>query len=182
MISLLQTLTNLEGGILLFIQENIRCRALDGLMRLMSALGDVGAVWVALAALFLCFKRSRRDKALLAVALFLSLLVTNIALKNIIHRIRPYDFIGSLNILVNPEHDFSFPSGHASSSFAAAWAIWRGGSKRFGALALILATLIALSRLYVGVHYPTDVLAGAMVGILCGETACRLTARLSAES
>lgn len=177
----MQTLTNLEGSILLFIQEHIRCAALDGIMRVLSALGDMGAVWIAVAVVFLCARRDWRKKLLPAVALLLSLLVTNLVLKNLIHRIRPYDAFSALHILVGPERDFSFPSGHASSSFAAAWALWRGDSKRYGVPALILATLISLSRLYVGVHYPTDVLCGALIGILCGEMAHRLTARIPAK-
>lgn len=178
----MQALSDFEGRILLLIQESVRCPLLDGPMRLVSTLGNVGAVWTALALALLLFRRTRRYGAACALALTFSLLVTNMALKNIIHRIRPYDVISSLNILVNPERDFSFPSGHASSSFAAAWALWRGGERRLGAPALVLAVLIALSRLYVGVHYPTDVLVGTAVGMLCGEAGHRLAERFLARN
>ena len=76
--------------------------------------------------------------------------------------------------MVEPLKDFSFPSGHSSNAFASAWALWRTLKKRWGVPALVLATLIALSRLYVGAHYPSDVLAGVVIGILSAELAVRI--------
>ena len=167
-------LLELDGQILLFIQEHIRCGALDGAMRLVTTLGNAGAIWIVTAIALLCFRRTRRFGLACGLALLLGFAVTNLALKHIIHRIRPYDVISSLNILVKPERSFSFPSGHATASFAAAWALFRLAPKKVGVPALLLAILIALSRLYVGVHYPTDVLAGAAIGILSGEISVRL--------
>ena len=101
-------------------------------------------------------------------------LATNVLLKNLVHRIRPYVALENLSILVSEPSDWSFPSGHATASFAAAWALFRLAPKKVGVPALLLAILIALSRLYEGVHYPTDVLAGAAIGILSGESSVRL--------
>jgi len=86
--------------------------------------------------------------------------------------------IDGLNCLVGVQKDPSFPSGHTTSSFAVAWIIFKKLPKKFGIPALILAALIALSRLYVGVHYPTDVLAGVFIGILLGILAIIITDRL----
>jgi len=164
----------LDGSILLFIQEHLRHPALDGAMTFITTLGNTGAVWIALSLVLLIIPRTRRWGLRCALALLIGFLITNVALKNIIQRIRPYEAISALNILVPPEHDFSFPSGHATSSLAAAWALFRTAPRKYGVPALVLAVLIALSRLYVGVHYPTDVLAGVAIGILAAECAVKL--------
>lgn len=172
-------LTAMEGGILLFIQENLRMPVLNEIMCFITTLGNKGYVWIAFALLMLCFKRTRKAGAVCAVALLLSLLVTNITLKNIIQRIRPYEVIDSLKIIVNAEHSYSFPSGHSSSSLAAGWAMFRTLPKKLGVPALILGVVIALSRLYVGVHFPTDVLGGIIIGVAVAELAifiCRAVA------
>ena len=101
-----------------------------------------------------------------AVALLGSLLINNNLIKNIVQRPRPYVTFTDLQIIIPQPSEFSFPSGHTSSSFASAAVFYRHLPKKFGVPAVILAALIGFSRLYVGVHYPTDVLAGAVMGIL----------------
>lgn len=166
-----------DGEILLWIQERVRAEGLTGVMRAITHLGDAGALWVLLAVVLLMMKRTRRLGAACASALAMGALATNVLLKNAVHRIRPYVALEKLSILVSEPSDFSFPSGHATASFAAAWALFRLAPKKVGVPALVLAALIALSRLYVGVHYPTDVLAGAIIGILAGEISARLIRR-----
>ena len=170
----MNTLFELDGQILLFIQEHIRCGALDGVMRLLSTLGNAGAIWIVTALALLFFRRTRRFGAACGLALLLGFVVTNLALKNIIPRIRPYDVMTSLNILVKPERSFSFPSGHATSSLAAGVALFLTLPRRYGVPALLLGVLIALSRMYVGVHYPTDVLCGAAIGVAAALAAVRV--------
>lgn len=177
----MQTLLGLDGQILLWIQDHLRCAALDGPMRFVTSLGNAGALWIVMTVILLLFRRTRRWGVACALALALGFLVTNVALKNIIHRIRPYDVIDALKVLVPPEKDFSFPSGHATSSLAAAWALMRVAPRRYGVPALVVAILISLSRLYVGVHYPTDVLCGAAIGIASAEGALALLRRLEAK-
>lgn len=169
----MQAFSNFEGSFLLFIQEHLRIPALNGAMCFITHLGDTGAIWIALALILLLFRRTRRVGIFCAAAMILNLLLTNVALKNIIQRIRPYDVMESLNILIEAQHDFSFPSGHTACSFAAAWTIFRTAPRKYSIPALILAVLISFSRLYVGVHYPTDVLGGLLVGILAAEAAVR---------
>ncbi|MBO6111526.1 MAG: phosphatase PAP2 family protein [Lachnospiraceae bacterium] len=168
----------MEAQILLFIQENIRNEVLDPIMLAITSLGNAGIVWIIISLILLIIKKTRKIGICCAVALILQLTLINGILKNIVGRIRPYEVIDGLNCLVGVQKDPSFPSGHTTSSFAVAWIIFKKLPKKFGIPALILAALIALSRLYVGVHYPTDVLAGVFIGILLGILAIIITDRL----
>ncbi|MCD7812872.1 MAG: phosphatase PAP2 family protein [Lachnospiraceae bacterium] len=158
----------MEGNILLFIQNNIRNPILDPVFKTITHLGDGGIFWIILTVFLLCFRKTRRAGVYSACALLGSLLVNNLILKNLVNRTRPYEMIDGLVCLVSPAKDASFPSGHTGASFASAVAIYRQVPKRYGVLLLILAALIAFSRLYVGIHYPTDVLGGLVTGVALG--------------
>ena len=110
-------------------------------------------------------------------ALAIGALITNVALKNIIERIRPYEVVEGLKLLIEPQSDFSFPSGHTCASIGAALAMYPFLERKWGIPLVILAVLISLSRLYVGVHYPTDVLGGAVVGAFAAWGAVRIVKR-----
>ena len=112
------------------------------------------------------------------MALLGTLLVNNMILKNLVARTRPYEVIEGLTYIVMRPTDFSFPSGHAGCSFAVACIMFRRLPRRYGIPALVLAILISLSRLYVGVHYPSDVLFGVISGILISYGAEMLVSRL----
>lgn len=157
-----------EGNVLLFIQEYMRNGILTTFFIFITTLGNGGAVWIASAVAALCFKKTRKAGIAIGVALLLSLIINNFILKNLVARIRPYDVIEGLEILIARPKDFSFPSGHTGSSFAAATVIYRCLGKRYGVPAVILAILIGFSRLYIGVHYPLDVLAGVVIGYVIG--------------
>ncbi|BCN31169.1 phosphatase PAP2 family protein [Anaeromicropila herbilytica] len=157
-------LTSMDGNILIFIQEHLRSPIVTPIFRFITSLGNKGAIWIILSIALLCFKKTRKTGILAIIALFLSLLIDNILLKNIVARTRPYEIVNGLHILINKPSDYSFPSGHTGSSFAAAIIFYKELPKKYGILALMLAILIGISRLYVGVHYPTDVLGGAMIG------------------
>lgn len=134
----------------------------DKIVLFITHLGDAGIFWIALALFFLCFKKYRKCGAGIALALIFSLIFTNIVLKNLVARERPFNVDPTLDNLVH-EKSFSFPSGHTSASIAAALSVFFY-HKREGIAALILGGLIAVSRMYVCVHYPTDVLGGIVVG------------------
>lgn len=160
----MEMLSMKELGILDFIQEHIRCGFLDWFFPTITKLGDSGIFWILLAVIFLFFKKTRKTGLMMGVALLCGLIVGNITLKPLIHRIRPYDLNPDAVLLIDRLSDFSFPSGHTLSSFEGATVLMIR-DKRFGVPAMVLAVCIALSRLYLYVHYPTDVLAGAILGI-----------------
>lgn len=163
---MLETLLNIDGGFLLFIQENVRNPVLDSIMIFITTLGDGGMIWIAATILLLIPRKTRKVGIMSAVALLGSLLINNNLIKNIVQRPRPYVTFNDIRILIPTPSEFSFPSGHTSSSFAAAGVFYSNLPKKFGIPAVILAGLIGLSRMYVGVHYPTDVIAGVIMGIL----------------
>ena len=162
---------NLDGNLLLWIQENLRSEFLTPLFRFVTTTGNAGLLWIVMTCFLLVFKRTRKVGTMCAISLILSLIFTNLLIKPIAARTRPYELIEGLHILIAKPHDFSFPSGHSSAAFAAAWVIFRRLKKKFGIPALIYASIMAFSRLYLGVHYPTDVLAGILLGILYAITA-----------
>lgn len=160
-------LNQFEVGILHSIYENLQCTFLDKFMPVITSLGDAGIFWIVLSVLFLFFKKTRRAGIAMAFSLIFGLLLCNLTLKPLVARIRPYDFDTTLRtiMLVEGEHDFSFPSGHTIASIEAAVALFIN-NKKLGIPAVILALIISFSRLYLVVHYPTDVLTSIVLGII----------------
>ena len=155
-----------------WLRANLQCGFLDTIMPVITVLGDGGIFWIAVAVLMLIFGKTRRTGLSMGFALLMGLLICNIIMKPAFARIRPYDYqlkhFGlTIPLLVERQHDFSFPSGHTIASFEAATALFLG-NKKLGIPALILAVLIAFSRLYLYVHYPTDVLTSVVLGIGLG--------------
>lgn len=158
--------------ILEWIAANLRSPIGDKIWPIVTLFGEGGIFWIACAVLMLCFRKTRKTGFSMAVALILGVLVCNVTMKPLIGRIRPYDyqlqhFGKEITLLIAKQHDFSFPSGHTIASFEAAAALLCY-KKRFGIPALILACLVAFSRLYLYVHYPTDVIFSVIVGTLFG--------------
>ncbi len=160
-----------EIGLLDKINEIFSCAFLDTVMPAITKLGDDGIIWIALAVIFLCFKKTRKIGLCMGLALLLNYLLGNVFLKNVIARTRPYNVNTEVTLLIDKLKSYSFPSGHTSSSFAAATAIFIC-NKKIGVPALVLAAIIAFSRLYLYVHYPTDVLGGAVLGVVVAIFAC----------
>lgn len=163
---MLETLLSLDGGFLLFLQEYVRNPILNSIMIFITSLGDGGILWIAATIILLIPKKTRKVGIMSAVALLGSLIINNNIIKNIVQRPRPFVTFTDLQIIISTPSEFSFPSGHTSSSFAAAAVFYRHLPKKLGLPSVILAGLIGFSRLYVGVHYPTDVIAGVIMGIL----------------
>lgn len=164
----------IDGQILIWIQENLRYAFLTPIVKFITHLGDAGIFWILLTLGLLIFKKTRKVGVMSAVALLGALLIDNIILKNLVGRIRPYEVVDGLQCLIGAQKDFSFPSGHTGSSFASAVVCFKELPKRYGIPLLVLAFLIAFSRLYVGVHYPTDVLAGMVIGTLVALLSCKV--------
>ena len=163
---MLETLLNLDGGFLLFLQDSVRNPLLNSVMNFITSLGNGGILWIAATILLLIPKKTRKVGLMSAVALLGSLIINNQIIKNMVRRPRPFVTFTDLKILIPTPSEYSFPSGHTSSSFAAAAVFYRHLPKKVGIPSVVLAGLIGFSRLYVGVHYPTDVLAGVIMGIL----------------
>lgn len=157
----------MEFAILDFIQENFRSGILDTVMTFITGLGDSGKIWIVCTFLLLLIPKTRKAGTAMGIALVLEIICCNIILKPFVARIRPCDVNTAVQLLIERPLDYSFPSGHTTSSLAAASALYFS-RKKLWIPAVILAGLIAFSRLYLYVHYPTDVLAGALLGIMIG--------------
>lgn len=164
-----------DGNVLLWIQENLRTSILSDIMIFITHLGDCGIIWIVIAMLLMLSPKTRKVSIMTIIALFVSLLINNLLLKNSICRLRPFEVINGLIPLIQAPTDFSFPSGHSASSFAVAGILLARTNKHIGIPAWILAFLIAFSRLYIGVHYPTDVIAGMLIGIFIAMETINLT-------
>ena len=168
---MIEALFQMDGQLLLAIQ-NTRMDWLDPVVAVYTKLGDAGLLWIGLSALMLCWKPTRKAGLLALLAMALGMLVTNVTVKPLVERPRPWLDVPGLTALVNEPDPNSFPSGHTCSAFAAALAWAPALPKRWmGVCGLALAAAMGLSRLYVGVHYPSDVLAGCIIGCLCALAA-----------
>ena len=151
--------------ILNFLQQ-FRSPFMDGFMILMTRLGDNGYIWIALTIVLLCFKKTRKLGVLMTIGLLIELFICNVGLKPLVHRTRPFDVV-PFDVIIKRPTDYSFPSGHTGASFVCATILYRMKQKGW-ILALLLSILIAFSRLYLFVHYPTDVLGGMILGMCIG--------------
>lgn len=178
---MIETLLALDGAVLIWIQENLRSNVLTPVMLFVTRTGNAGMIWILLSLMLLCFKKTRRAGAAGLLGLVFSLILNNLFLKNAVARIRPYEVVEGLKLLTEQARDFSFPSGHTGSSFACATAVAlvqrhssRGGEFRWYRILPVYAALMGFTRLYIGIHYPTDVFVGMLTGILCGYLACQI--------
>ncbi len=158
---------NIELSILDWIQT-LHTPFLDKIMVFITRLGDAGIIWIVLSIVLLLIPKTRKSGAVMVVALVVDVLLCNIVLKNLVARTRPYDVNTGVHLLVAKLHDYSFPSGHTAASFTSVTALYLAGEKKLWKFALVLACLIAISRLYLYVHYPTDVLGGILFGVISG--------------
>ena len=164
---------NIELKILDWFQT-LHTPVLDKFMTSVTKLGNAGIFWIILTVLFLLIPKMKKTGVVMAAALIIDLLLCNVLLKNFVARTRPYDVNTGIQLLVAKLRDYSFPSGHTAASFASATALYFAGEKKLWKPALVLACLIAVSRLYLYVHYPTDVLGGVVIGIIAGYLGYRL--------
>lgn len=160
---------NFDLPVLDWIAENLGCAFLDTAMPLITVLGNGGIFWIAVSVILMLIPKYRKAGFSMGGALLMGLIVCNLVLKPLVARIRPYDyqlehFDVTIQLLIAAPHDFSFPSGHTIASFEAATALLIH-DRKLGIPAMILAVLIAFSRLYLYVHYPTDVIASVFLGI-----------------
>ncbi len=169
----------LELGILDWIQTNLRCGILDVLMPALSWTCNHGELWIVLAAVLLAVKRYRRQGLAVGCALVTDLVLCNLMLKPLVGRARPFT-VQAVDLLIAPPTDASFPSGHTAASFAAVFALKASGSPLWKP-ALAVAVVMAFSRLYLYVHWPSDVLGGVLVGAAAGYAGAWAAKKLAAR-
>lgn len=173
MANVLNTIQLIDVGLFMQVYQH-RFPLANAVMPIITNLGSGGAIWLLLSLLLLlfCKKHGKRTAALTVIALAFSYLLCQELIKDWAARPRPFTTLEGIVTLVPPEPSYSFPSGHTATSFACAWVLTKLCPKR-GWLSLFLAAAIGFSRIYVGVHYPSDVLFGALFGIFCGEFVLR---------
>jgi len=174
---MIDAIQNFDKQLPLLVQEHVRCDFLDPIMMMASHANDYGIICIATCFVLVAVKKTRQGGIMAATSLSFEVVACNLLLKNIIQRPRPYLVMEDLQILVAHETSYSFPSGHTASSFAVAYALTHAFGRR-GALAYLPAATISASRLYVGVHYPSDIICGAVLGTVAAAVACKLLTKI----
>lgn len=154
--------------------QNLRTPVGDTIVPLITRLGDAGIIWIILTLILLLIPKTRKTGIIMTAALLVDLVLCNMLLKNLVARTRPFDVNTAVKLLVAKPRDYSFPSGHTAASFASVTALYFAGEKKMWKAALVLAVLIALSRLYLYVHYPTDIVGGVIFGSISGYMGYRI--------
>lgn len=163
---MLEWMQTIDWTVLHGIHNTLTCGLLDSLMPKITALGNGGAIWIVAAVALTVSKKYRRYGITLLAALLVGVLVGNVCLKHLVARPRPC-WLENVPLLIANPTDFSFPSSHTLSSVIGA-CVLTAANRKFGLAAIPLAALIAFSRLYLFVHFPSDVLASVVIGTVIG--------------
>ena len=161
---------------LLNLINNLHTPLLDSIFVFITHLGDKGLLWIMLGLVLVFIPKSKKAGYCVLLALLINLIICNITLKPLLARIRPYEYVDGLKLLIEKPHDFSFPSGHSAASFAASTALYLN-FKKTGIPFLVIAFLIAFSRLYLHVHFPSDVVCGMLLGTTAAFVSCKLMSK-----
>lgn len=165
----------MDENILLWVQENLRSKKVTPFIKTLTRLGDYGLLWIGFSLILMVKKDTRKAGKLSLFSIALCFLINNLIIKNLVDRDRPYEVLEELKILINEQPDSSCPSGHAANSLASAIVFFQLFKKRKNKVGVLTAGLLmALSRVYVGVHYLSDVLVGITVGTISGLSVCKL--------
>jgi undecaprenyl-diphosphatase len=164
----LLNLKQFDSSVMTWIQKHLKTRRMDKLMLIATRMGDGGMLWFLLSFLLICGKDTRHAGIALSLCVTLCAAVGNLAIKPFFKRTRPCNINFSLPMLLKRPVDSSFPSCHTLTSFAAAMTICQAGGF-IGAASFFMASLISFSRMYLYVHYPSDVLMGAVIGVAAGR-------------
>ena len=189
--------TLFDGNLLIGIQNALNADWLTPVMKAITMFGEGGVFWIAVCLLLVIFRRTRRLGIICSLSLLLTFICCNLIIKPAVGRTRPWVVFSEVIRYLEPLGDGSFPSGHSADFMGPAWAMfiaslparpaggryksysftpclgWKGQGAdartvhRFGAAAVIMALLVGLSRLYLGMHYPSDVVCGLLLGMIC---------------
>ena len=163
----MEAVTTWDASVITAIYENVHSAFLTMFFRIVTLLGEGGIFWIAVAVILLFFKKTRRSGICIGASLLIGVIIGNGIIKNVVARPRPYDAIEGIESVVSHLSDYSFPSGHSLCCFEAATALAMNRT-RWAIPAYVGAVLVAVSRLFLFVHYPTDVICGALLGVLFG--------------
>ena len=198
----MDSFTQLDGNLLIGIQHALNADWLTPIMKFITFLGEKGIFWIAVCLLLMVFKKTRRLGIICSLSLLFTFIICNLCLKPSIDRVRPWVTFPLVNPMMPPPGDASFPSGHSANAMGPAWAMflatmpvkttsgssydmvrclgWKGEGlspqlmHKFGIAAVVLAVLIAISRLYLGMHYPSDVVCGLLIGMIVATIVYRI--------
>lgn len=166
--------TNFEIGILDAIQK-LSTPGLDKFMVTITSLGNLSIIWIAFIIIFLSTKEYKTMGKVMVLGFILNLIIVNLLLKNIFARVRPFNILNHADLLIPTLKDGSFPSGHTSYAFTNfTIVLFMAKKKSLKVLIGILAVLIAFSRLYLYVHFPTDVIGGVIIGFILAILAMKI--------
>lgn len=166
--------TSFEIGILDAIQK-LSTPSLDKFMVTITSLGNMSIIWIAFIIIFLSTKEYKTMGKVMVLGFILNLIIVNLLLKNIFARVRPFNIVNHADLLIPTLKDGSFPSGHTSYAFTIfTIVLFMAKKKSLKVLTGILAVLIAFSRLYLYVHFPTDVIGGAIIGFILAILAMKI--------
>lgn len=176
----MDVITELDLRFNLLVQENFRKDTLTAFMKFFTRLNNYGIMAIGAVVLFLLFQKYREVGAVMGLSLLIQVVLNNLILKNVIARPRPYEVSDAVILLIEKARDYSFPSGHTGSVFAVTFVIWFLLRKELPIAAFLAVTVSALmgfSRIYVGIHYPSDVLGGVLLGLFSAVITIRLVER-----
>lgn len=174
-------ITSIDHVILLWIENHLLFAWMTPFWKMVTLLGNGGIFWILVCLVMLCMKKTRKAGIVMVIALIVNALLVNVCIKNVVARVRPYDAFDDIIRLIEAQKDYSFPSGHTSASFACAFGMYLGlrkEMKKYSIPFFVIATLVGFSRLYLAVHYPSDVLGGVVIGILSAFVALFLLSKM----
>lgn len=177
----MEAIQSFDFSILNGIQESLKCPFLDAIMVFLSYLTTSGIIWIVLGIILTCIKKTRVVGIIVLMALALGFLTGDVLLKHLVNRPRPFTVNTDVELLVKAPTTASFPSTHSTLA-AAVTTVLLVKKRGLGFIALALTICIAFSRLYLYMHYPTDVLCGLLLGVLCGIGALLIARAMKLEN
>ena len=166
-INIEKNIAKFDNYILNIIKRYVHNKYLDIIMPITTVMGNLGVIWILIAIILILDKPYRVVGNSIILTLIISTIVGEGIIKHIVRRVRPCNKLENINAISLPK-SYSFPSGHTLSSFAAAEMLSMYFTE-YKLLFMLIAFLIALSRLYLYVHYPTDVISGIIIGVICSK-------------
>lgn len=163
---MIELINSFDKSVIEFIQNNLHSPIMDKIMVFITTLGDTGLIWIIIGLALVISNKYRKVGFMVLGALLLGSILGEGIIKNIVQRDRPFINMDGIDMLINTPITYSFPSGHTTSSFAAA-GVLAISFKNKSVYVFVLAGLIAFSRLYLGVHFPTDIIVGIILGLSC---------------